>query len=128
MLQEHEIISRMRDAFWSAGEKCEAVSRLGALGAGWMEISLELDALEGCARQMGHFRGDARWFRLAPLYVKAKETGRTLYLLNRWSDFRQFGMIFAQGLAQMQRLVERPTGKSGPILPKPLEPTRETVH
>ncbi len=79
-------------------------------------------------RQMAHWRGDARWLRLAPLYVRAKETGRMLYLLNRWGDFRQFGLIFAQGLAQMQRLVERPTGQSGPILPKPLEPPKETVH
>lgn len=128
MLAEHEVISRMRDGFRSAGEKCEAISRLGPLGGSWMEISRELDAIEGCARQLAHYRGDARWLRLVPLYVKAKEAGRTLYMLNRWSDFRRYAMIFAQGLARMDDLATRPTGQLGPILPKFPDPPKETVH
>lgn len=128
MLQEHEIFSSLRDNFRLCGERCDAIARFGALGGGWMEISRALDQIEGALRQAGHWRGDARWLRLAPLYVKAKDVGRTLYLTNQWDAFRKFGLIFAHGLARVEEMQTKATGRSGPILPTRPDPPKESVH
>ncbi len=127
-LTEREIIAKLRDSFRLCGERCEAIARWGAVGARWMEMSGAIDEIEGALRQLAHWRGDTRYLNLVPVYVRTKEVGRLLYLSMRWAEFRKYGIIFAQGLAQVERLAERPTGQSGPILPTLPDPPRENVH
>ena len=115
MLSESEIYSVLSDNFRIAREQCEAIGR-GPNGPAYVRLGRAIDKIEGCCRQMGHWRGDARWFRLGMIYKEGREAAKTLYLGQRWGEFSRFSQVWEAGLARVTRLAESATGRPGTLI------------
>ena len=116
MATEHECFERLRDDFRFAGQQCENLTRLGALAGGWLEVAYAIDRIEGACRQMAHLRGDTRWLKLASTYIQTKQIGYRLYIQCQWEEFKRLSLVFAQGLARMEALATRATGRAGTLI------------
>ncbi len=142
MTTEAEIISQHQASLRQARERCLILQKnqveprpsfahhIALLGA--------CKRLEGTCRQMGHMRGDARWFRLATLYMgneatlPASRTGveaRTqrsagdmvnrLYNSRNWAGFGQLAELFERGMRQVDELATRQTERKGTLILPP---------
>jgi hypothetical protein len=127
-LTEKEVLDRHVQALGEAHRACQALGRnanneyLAPRGQDYGELREALEALEGSARQMSHFRSDARWIRLGVLYAKVMRTAQASFVAatidyRRWNDFNKLMPLFVNGKRQLHDLQAR-TGVTGPILPQ----------
>ena len=127
-LTEREVLDRHMQALGEAHRACQNLGRnadnqyLAPRGQDYGELKEALEHLEGSARQMSHFRSDARWIRLGILYAKVMRTAQASFVAatidyRRWNDFNKLMPLFVNGKRQLQDLQQR-TGVLGPILPQ----------
>jgi hypothetical protein len=107
-------------------------------GGTYIELKQLLKALEGTCRQMGHMRGDSRWFRLATIYcgtektIAASRTGHEAraqlsaealatryYSKGMWKQFGKLAELFENGLRRAGDLAERKTERAGTLILPP---------
>lgn len=122
-LTENEILSKHTQALGEAHRACQNLGRnadpeyLAPRGHDYGNLSRALKALEGSARQMAHFRADARWLKLGIVYAKAMRGAQVKFVGQRWGYFNQLMALFELGVRRLDDLQNRKTGTSGPILP-----------
>jgi hypothetical protein len=122
-LTENEILSRHKQALSEAKIACERLSRnadpeyIRPRGEWYASLRSALMALEGSARQMGHFRGDGRWFKLGVIYGKEMRYSQAKFVRQSWGWFGQRVQLFVLGQRNLDVLSEDRTGRLGPILP-----------
>lgn len=142
MLTEAEIMAQHQASLRQARECCLKLQRnaveVSPRGAVYMDLKAALKRLEGTCRQMGHMRGDARWFRLATLYagrelrIAASRTGaearqapsaevlaRKYLLTGDWLKFGQLAALFELGLRRADELATRKTERRGTLILPP---------
>jgi hypothetical protein len=127
LLTEREIIDCLRANFRKAAEDCEKLARLPAQGPTYKRFREELKLIEGAARQLGYWRGDARWFQIGLQMEEAHQrAGR--WIREKWP--RPLFIRLAENLRAGERaahdLATKATGRTGLILPKPKSFHRET--
>lgn len=124
MLSEREIIDRHTQALGEAHRACQRLGKnadpeyLAPRGHDYGNLKRALNALEGSARQMAHFREDARWLKLGVLYAKAMRTAQAKFVGQRWGAFNELMKLFENGQRSMADLRDRKTDTRGPILPQ----------
>ena len=142
MLTESETLSQHRASLREARECCLRLQRnaveTSPRGAVYMDLKAALKRIEGTCRQMGHMRGDARWFRLATIYagretrIAASRTGaemretpsaevlaRKYFLTNDWLAFGQLAKLFELGLRRADELAHAKTERLGTLILPP---------
>lgn len=121
-LTENELIDRHRQSLIDAHSACQVLGRnadtdiLMPRGKHYLKLKQSLELLEGSARQMAHFREDARWLKLGILYAKATRVAQKHYVQLNWKAFTMMMTIFEQGHRHLNDLNAK-TGKMGAILP-----------
>src|SRR4051812_6877983 len=74
---EPEIFSQLRNQLQEPPEACDHVAAGPESGIHFMRLRRALKLAEGCCRQAGHWREDARWFnpgvKLEQVHQKARE-------------------------------------------------------
>src|SRR5262249_27521279 len=90
---------------------------------GWRyaELRQKVTQLEGCSRQMAHFRADARWVRLGVQFAKMLQLIQRLFIGQKWLEFRRLGEVFGLHMRNCEELATGKTGRlasQGPILPQ----------
>lgn len=142
MLTEPEILSQHQASLRQARECCLAL-QINAVetrprGALYIDLKLALKRLEGTCRQLAHNRGDARWLRLAQVYMgkdktlPASRTGielRTspsaeaiaerLFRGGQWLAFGELAKVFELGLRRADALATRKTERPGTLILPP---------
>lgn len=127
-LTETDILSRHVQSLGEASRACQKLGRnadpdyLALRGGDYAELCEALDNLEGSCRQLGHYRGDARWIRLSVVYARAKMAAQPKFVLQKWSWFGELKALFELGERRLDELNAR-TGRlsADPILPKNAE-------
>lgn len=142
MLTEHQIMTQHLASLRQAREACLKLMRQAAetspRGAVYMDLKAAIKRIEGTCRQMGHARGDARWFRLATIYagretrIAASRTGedvrrvpsaevlaRKFFLGNQWLKFGDLATLFEVGLRRADELASRKTERRGTLILPP---------
>ena len=123
-LTEVEILDRHAQALGEAHQACQRLGRnadpeyLAPRSRDYGNLKRALQALEGSARQMGHFRADGRWFRLGIVYAKAMRVAQAKFVGQRWAAFNEMMKLFDIGFHHLDELKNGRTGATGPILPK----------
>lgn len=125
MLTEADILDRYRQSLGEAAQASKNLARNAdperapPRGRDYAILKRSLTTLEGCCRQMGTWRGDARWIRLGALYAKILLQTQPKFVLQRWAWFGALPAHFEHGLAALKDLKDRRTGllSSTPILP-----------
>lgn len=130
-LTESEIIARHKQALSDARGECDWLAAqerskwekgtARPRGRHYMNLRDALNKLEGSCRQMAHWRGDARWLKLATIYQRAMPMCQRWYMAQKWLQFGQLAEVFESGQARMAYLRDGRTGalSSRPILPEP---------
>lgn len=122
-LTEAECLSKHRSALGEAHRACQLLGQnagegvLKPRGHDFHMLKTALDELEGSARQIAHFRTDARWLRLGILYAKTLKQCQARFVGQRWKFFHDLMPLFVDGAARLEQLQAR-TGVLGPILPQ----------
>lgn len=122
MISETEILDRHRQSLGEAHRACQRLGKnadptyLAPRGHDYGNLKRALDTLEGSARQMAHFRADARWLKLGMLYAKARRAAQAKFVGQRWDYFGELMKLFELGHRRLEELQAR-TGTHGPILP-----------
>lgn len=124
-LSESEIIAKHVQSLGEAREACQAIGRnadpeyVAPRGHWYVQLRKAMMALEGSARQMSHFRGDARWLKLGILYGKALRAAQAKFVGQNWRWFHDLQPLFENGLRSMADLRDMRTGRlsNSPILP-----------
>lgn len=120
---EQDIIDRHMQALGEAQRACQRLGRnadpdfLAPRGHDYGNLKRALQALEGTARQMCHWRQDTRWLKLGILYAKAMRLAQVKFVGQRWAAFNEMTKLFDRGLREMEELKTRRTGQIGPVLP-----------
>ena len=122
-LTENEILDRhvqslkeaLDHARWLGGQQDECLA--APRGGHYVRLRRALSELEGSARQMAHFRADARWIRLGTVYAKTMQVAQRKYIGQHWKSFQMMCQIFENGLRTCDELAHRKTEKLGAILP-----------
>ena len=123
MLTESEILARHMQALSEARIACERLGRnadpeyLAPRGHDYGNLRRALQALEGSARQMAHFRADTRWVKLGILYARALRSAQVKFVGQRWVWFKELITLIDLGQRNMQALRDSKVGQCGPILP-----------
>ena len=121
-LTERDILDRHRQALGEAHRACQRLGKnadplyLAPRGHDYGNLKRALEMLEGSARQMAHFREDARWLRLGIVYAKAMRSAQSKFIGQRWAYFNELTKLFALGHRRVEELQAK-TGTQGPILP-----------
>ncbi len=122
-LTEREILDRHRQSLFEARDHCLWLATqqrddfAAPRGARYTKLRKNLKELEGSARQMAHFRGDARWIRLGTVYAKAMPIAQRNYIAQKWKTFGELVQIFEKGIRSCDEIANKKTGVSGLILP-----------
>ena len=122
-LSETEILDRHKQSLGEAHRACQELARFqdpdhrALRGIHYIRLKDALEKLEGSARQMGPYRGDARWTRLGAIYGKLISKIQGQYVQERWSWFGSLMPLFENGQRAVLDLATRKTGKTGLILP-----------
>lgn len=145
-LGEREIIDRHCQALGEAHRACQELGRnadpdhIALKGGHYVALKAALDMLEGSARQMAHYRSDARWLKLGIHYAKVMRAVQVKFVGQRWAFFNQLMQLFTEGRRHMDDLATVKTGRIGAILPerpsdflilpdwRPAMPRGVTVH
>lgn len=123
-LTEQEILDRHAQSLKEARDCCQWLNAQqddtnhAPRGARYVALRKALDQLEGSARQMAHFRGDARWIRLGTVYARAMQMAQRKYIGQNWGFFGQMIAIFDKGMHSLDELANRKTEVRGTILPQ----------
>lgn len=123
MLSEQEILDRHQQSLKEARDHCLWLSsqqdqcNAAPRGGRYVRLRRALNELEGSARQMAHWRGDARWIKLGTMYARAMQIAQVKYIGQNWKAFGQMVGLFDRGLRTLDELATRKTGTLGPILP-----------
>jgi hypothetical protein len=128
MVPETEIVDCLVMNFRLAAEHCDDLAVLPARGPTYDLLRKELSLIEGCCRQIGHYREDARWMRIGLLVEEAhKRAGHWLRTIPRTSEsneahplFRRLAENLRAGMKAAEELRTKRTGRVGMILPRPL--------
>lgn len=122
-ITENEILSCHIQALKEAKGACELLGKnamegyLAPRGHHYGNLTRALNALEGSARQMCHFRSDARWLKLGIFYAKVMRTAQAKFVAQHWKAFHDMQPIFDKGLLNMDALRHNRTMRVGSILP-----------
>lgn len=123
MLSESEILSRHMQALSEAKIACDALglnadpTYVMPRGKHYTMLRTAVEALEGSARQMAHFREDTRWLKLGIFYAKIYRAIQAKYIGQRWSYFKSLIAVFDKGQHSLADLKDRKTGTGKAILP-----------
>lgn len=125
MLTEQEILDRYiqstkeaKDcAVWLGGQA--DAGNMAPRGSRYARLREALRRMEGCCRQMAHWRADARWLKLSIVWGKAQRLVQAKFVGQRWAAFSAMVPYFDNAIFQMESLRDRKTGKTGAILPTP---------
>lgn len=118
-LTEHEAYDALKTNLRSAIQHCKDLAFLPAMGETYLKIIHELEAIEGAARQVGHFRRDMRWqkfgFEMSRFRARIGDAIRSQ--MSRKIMLHMAGMMDG-ALDQVEKLRVAKTGRLGAILPK----------
>lgn len=117
-LTERQVIEILRSNFRLAAEDCDALAR-GERGPIYVQLRERLRLVEGAARQIAQWRGDARWLQVGIKVAQAQERCGTFLRSKEpaWR-FRGLAEILRAGEAMAHDLETKATGRRGPILPR----------
>lgn len=124
-LSESEILSRHTQALQDARILCNRLCRnadpeyLAPRGHLYSDLKVNLNALEGTARQMAHYRADARWLKLGIFYAKIIRGAQAAFVGQRWRWFGDLIKVLDYCAYSHDELCNRKTGRlsSSPIIP-----------
>lgn len=122
-LTESEIISCHLQALHDAKGACELLGKnamegyLAPRGHHYGVLKEALELLEGSARQMSHYRSDARWLKLGILYARLMQLAQAKFVGQKWKAFHEMRPFFDNALRNMDELCNKKTGRIGSILP-----------
>lgn len=122
-LTETEIVDRHRQALGEAHRACQRLGKnadddyLAIRGPDYTALKEAVELLEGSARQMAHFRSDARWLKLGVLYARTLAKIPSWFIGQKWKNFTALMPLFENGKRHLEDLNGR-TGRAGPILPE----------
>lgn len=123
MLSEPEILSQHQASLRQARERCLALHKqlveTSPRGRHHIQLREACKRLEGTCRQMGHYRGDFRWFSLGGVYAKAWKKADEMFVGNRWAGFGELAKLFEQGIRKADDLATRRTEKKGTLILPP---------
>lgn len=125
---ENEIINRLKENLRLAAESCDRLSVERSRGSAYVALRDQLELVENCCRQLGYYRGDARWFNMGLLMAEAyrragkwmrdKSMPRTETQNAAHPLFKKLAENLRALLRRAQELETQATGISGLILPK----------
>lgn len=117
-LTEHEAYDALKTNLRSAIQHCKDLAFFPARES-YLKMIHELEAIEGAARQVGHFRRDIRWqafgFEMSRFRDRIGDAIRSH--MSRKIMLHMAGMMEG-ALAQVEKLRTAKTGRLGAILPK----------
>jgi hypothetical protein len=122
-LTETEIFAKYVQSLKEARDQCVWLNTqqdpdlIGPRGWRYGKLRTALNELEGCCRQIAHFRSDTRWVRLGVVYARAMRTVQAKYIGQDWAAFGKLTELFDRGLRDMEELRNRRVGRRGAILP-----------
>ncbi len=120
---EQDILDRHKQALSEARQACQYLGKnanpeyVALRGPHYKKLKEALDLLEGSARQLAAYRGDARWLRIGIHYAKVMRFAQRKFVRQAWLDFERLMPMFENGLRHMEDLATRKTGTTGLILP-----------
>lgn len=138
-LNETQLLGRLVENFRLAAEDCDALAVLPAKGPTYDKLRKRLKVVEDDCRMVGSLRADARWLQIGLMMaathrmagdwlrglkgddgIRRRIPAGTMHpLFVKLAENLRAAMISAQNLRT------KATGRTGPILPKPLPaPTR----
>jgi hypothetical protein len=126
-LGEREIIDCLRENLALAAANCDRLAA-GQRGPIYRQLRDQLRRVEGAARQLSAWRGDTRWLRVGLQMAEAqRRCGEWLRKHEPAWRFQRLAQALRTGEIAAHHLETARTGRSGPILPKPLPaPHRDT--
>jgi hypothetical protein len=124
-LTDSELIDRHSQALREAHGACQKLARnadptyIKPRGELYATLRTALQHLEGTCRQLGAFRGDARWLKLGIVYAKTMRGAQSKFVRQDWLWFQRLMPLFENGMRSMQDLKDMRTGRlsDSPILP-----------
>jgi hypothetical protein len=125
MLSEHEILSRHVQALQEAKDQClwfstqQDKERAAPRGHHYTLLREALKLAEGSARQMAHYRGDARWVRIGAFCAKLMRKVQILYVGQQWRKLGLLAEVFDGQMWKVEDFKHRRTDTLGVILPTP---------
>jgi len=126
MITEREVFATLKENFRLAAEACELLATVPARGPVYDGFRRRLQLLEGCCRQIGWYRQDARWLELGLMMEKAHRiSGHWLRTMPRTTTendahplFKKLAENLRAGEKSAQALETKATGVRGLILPR----------
>lgn len=124
-LTDQEILDRYTQSLGEGRRAVEFLARfvdptvVDLKGPHIVALKQSLEMLEGCARQIGTLRRDARWTRLAAVFGRARIMTPKLVASNRWDQIARLKIMF-EGAQRSLIELDKKTGvpSSEAILPK----------
>ena len=123
MLSEQDIIDRHKQALGEAHRACQNLAKhadpdhVAWKGPQYTALKAALDRLEGSCRQIGTWRGDARWVRLGAVYGRTRISIQSKFVGQKWGYFKELMALFELGKRRLEEM-DAKTGVLGPILPQ----------
>jgi hypothetical protein len=119
LLTEQEIFDCLGENLLKASDRARLIARYPASGRNFMELRTSLKLAEGACRQAGHWRGDARWVKVAVFLEQAHQLARG-WLHRPSVSTKKLFVYLADALLRMARdldeLETKATGQHGTIL------------
>ena len=125
---EHEILACLKTHLKSAASDCADLAVVPGRGPVYKRFRDTLKLIEGCCRQMAHYREDCRWLPLGMQIEEAHKRSlkwlRSYVRSDQHNDAHPLFLRLAEHLRTFLKLVEdletKATGRLGLILPRPL--------
>lgn len=126
MITETEILSKYRQSLKEARDQCVELGRhadpaiIAPRGWRYTKLKKAVTELEGCCRQMSHWRADARWVRLGIQFGKMLQLIQRMFVGQRWLEFRRLIEVLDLHMRHCEELATGKTGRverQGAILP-----------
>jgi hypothetical protein len=131
-LTEHEAYDALKTNLRSAIQHCKDLAFFPHVGETYLKMIHELEAIEGAARQVGHFRRDMRWQKFGYEMARFRDRiGDAIRSHMNRAIMLHMAKMMEGALEQVEKLRAAKTGRLGAILPKERPgPHRETrpVH
>lgn len=125
-LTESEILSKYKQSLKEARDQCDHLWRqadpalISPRGWRYARLKKAVTELEGCSRQMSHYRADARWLKLGIQFAKMLQVIQRLFVGQKWLKFRDLLEVFDLHMRNCDELATNKTGRlasRGPIIP-----------
>jgi hypothetical protein len=122
-LTEVEIFDRLRTSLRTAVDLCGKLATVPAQGPNYRALIVELELIEGAARQAGYSRDDMRWqlfgYNMARFHQRIGDVIRSR---GARKIFLAMAKMIEGALAESEKLRTAKTGRRGLILPIPKTP------